>query len=630
MMQAIGRALATAALAMVAGAVCAVILYAWHPALNVEFDRDLPRNVEGFYPPERDDVSQLTFAWTRSAALIRLPGLDRRVPWLLTVRARGLRTNDADNPDLTVLADGVTVATNHTHGAFGDISASIPALPNRRGLVLGLQSSKVFVPGNGDPRTLGIMIDRLTLAPSGAVLLPHQAIGAAAISSAAMGAAIALLGVTAGSAIAGAVLLSAGDAAIVARGFGPFSAYSATVIALGCWIAVALALLALAFRAARAQPLRNTARFAIAFTASALFLKLLVLLHPDMPIGDAMFHAHRFEAVLSGHLFFTSIAPGGYSFPYAPGLYVFASAFAGLVHRGAGDVVLLRIVTVSVDAVVAGLLYRTIVAAWGDRLAAAMSVALYHLVPLDFTVFTTGNLTNAFGQSLAVLSLVLIASPAVRLDRAAATILLGLVLLAAYLSHASTFAILCVSTLAIAAFFLARGGPMLRSPALAVTAATLAAAAAAVLLYYVHFMDTYRVEFARIGHETATAAAAPGNRSIVDRARGVPWGLAINLGWPCLALAVLGGWFLVRRRSSDRLALSIGGWLSACGVFLIIGVLTPVDMRYYLAAVPALAIAAAAGAATAWENGVAWRIASLVLLGWTVAIGVNNWIGTLG
>ena len=56
-----------------------------------------------------------------------------------------------------------------------------------------------------------------------------------------MGAAIALLGVTAGSAIGGAVLLSAGAAAVIARGFGPSPTTPDTVGALGIWIALALA-----------------------------------------------------------------------------------------------------------------------------------------------------------------------------------------------------------------------------------------------------------------------------------------------------------------------------------------------------------------------------------------------------
>ena len=69
---------------------------------------------------------------------------------------------------------------------------------------------------------------------------------------------------------------------------------------------------------------------------AAAFLKLLVLLHPDMPVGDAMFHAHRFPTVVDGNLFFTSIAPGNYQFPYAPGLYVFGAAVcrSGDTRRG--------------------------------------------------------------------------------------------------------------------------------------------------------------------------------------------------------------------------------------------------------------------------------------------------------
>src|SRR4029453_3406211 len=101
------------------------------------------------------------------------------------------------------------------------------------------------------------------------------------------------------------------------------------------------------------QPFRDTAKFAVAFTASALLLRLLALLHPDMPVGDAMFQAHRFQDVLGGKLYFTSIAPGNYLFPYAPGLYVFAAPFAALVRRGPADMALLRIIVSSVAAVVA-------------------------------------------------------------------------------------------------------------------------------------------------------------------------------------------------------------------------------------------------------------------------------------
>lgn len=632
MTHAVGRAAAAAMLAALLGAAWVALFYAWHPALSVEFDRDVPRNLSGVYSPERDEASGLSFAWTGPDVVLRLPGLDRGRSWTLDLRVRGGRPAPEDNPDITILADGVMLDDRRTSAEFQDIRLTIPARAGRRGLTLGVRSSKTFVPGPWDPRPLGVMLDRLSLTPEGVVLVPRPALYASSVSSAAMGAAIALLGVTAGSAIGGAVLLSAGAAAVIARGFGPFTDYPDTVITLGIWIALALAGLSLAvqFRR-RQQPFRNTARFAAAFSASALFLKLLVLLHPNMPVGDAMFHAHRFQGVLGGNLYFTSIAPGGYSFPYPPGLYVFASLFSGLVRRGAGDMALLRIITCSVDAVAGLLLYGIVVKAWGNRLAAAMAVAIYHLIPLDLAVLTAGNLTNAFAQSVAVGALALMASGAGK----PATALLALILAVAYMSHTSTLAILFVATLSTAVLLRWRGGPALGSPASAIALATVGAAALAVVVYYAHFVDTYRAEVGRIGHETATAASDAGGRTIADRLRLVPYSLGIYIGAPVLLFAFLGAAELALRRTADRLTLTLAGWSLSCLAFLVIGILTPVDMRYYLAAVPAVAIAAGYGAAWAWSEGwplhrTLWRITAAVFLAGTISTAFHNWWNALG
>jgi 4-amino-4-deoxy-L-arabinose transferase-like glycosyltransferase len=465
--------------------------------------------------------------------------------------------------------------------------------------------------------------------------VPRPASAAASLSAAAMGAAIALLGVTAGSAIGGAVLVSAGTAAIAARGFGPFTDYPTIVLRLGVWIAIALAGFTLAAQRARGRPLRNTARFAAAFSAAALLLKLIVLLHPDMPIGDAMFHAHRFQGVLGGRLYFTSVAPGGYAFPYPPGLYVFAAVFSGFVHRGAGDVTLLRVVTASVDAAFGLLLYWIAARTWDNRLAGAIAVAIYHLTPLNFAVLTTGNLTNAFAQSVAIAALALMAAPTLTLERWTMVLLLTIVLVVAFLSHTSTLAILFAASIAIAALFLLRREPSLRSSGAAIALAASAAAVIAFFAYYAYFMDTYRLELARIGRETAAAAPAAGGRAIGDRLHFVPYALALNIGAPVLLLAFLGAARLARRPHVDRLALVLAGWLAACAAFLAIGVVTPIDMRYYLAALPALAIAAGYGAARAWHDGwppqrTLWRVTVAGLLAAAISVGFHHWWSALG
>ena len=631
--RAIGRAAAAALLAGLLGAVFAALLYAWHPDLHIEFDRDLPRNAAGIYPPERDDATGLTFAWTGADAVIRLPGLDRNTPWTLDMRLRGGRA-DGSNPQVTILADGVVVSTEASALDWTYVHLVMPPRPERRGLTLGVRPSATFVP-SGDPRPLGVMLDRVTLRPSRIVLVPRPALVAASLSAAALGGAIALVGVTAGSAICGAVLLSAGAAAVIVRGFGPFTPYTDVVVRLAVWIALIVAAGALAAQYWHQQPLRNTARFAVAFSVGALFLKLLVLLHPNMPIGDAMFHAHRFQAVLAGNLYFTSIAPGGYAFPYPPGLYVFAAAFAGLVRRGAGDVALLRIVTASIDAIAGLVLYRIVDSAWRNRLAAAMSVALYHLVPVDLAVLTTGNLTNAFAQSVSVGALGLMSAAAVASRRMALGAALAVTLAVAYLSHTGTLAILFTATVITAALYLVRGGPAGRRTAGLVLGATAVAAVVSVVIYYAHFMDTYRAEFARIGHETATAAADAGGRTIGERLRSVPYSLGLLIGTPILLCSVLGAVALTRRLSPDRLAITLAAWTGSCVLFLVIGILTPVDMRYYLASVPALAIAAAYGAAWAWKEAppvhrTVWRVAAGAFIAATILRAFDNWWSVIG
>jgi hypothetical protein len=92
---------------------------------------------------------------------------------------------------------------------------------------------------------------------------------------------------------------------------------------------------------------------------------------------------------------------------------------------------------------------------------------------------------------------------------------------------------------------------------------------------------------------------------------------------------------LARGRAADRLTLALSGWILSCGLFLVIGVLTPVDMRHYLAAIPVIAIAAGSGAAWAWHDGwprhrILWRLAAAVFLASTIATAFHNWWNAIG
>jgi hypothetical protein len=262
-------------------------------------------------------------------------------------------------------------------------------------------------------------------------------------------------------------------------------------------------------------------------------------------------------------------------------------------------------------------------------------VATYHLIPLNFGVLTTGNLTNAFAQSVAIGALAIMAAPALSTSAAGMTLLLAIVLAVAFMSHTGTVAILFVAALAVGILFATRGGRPLRSAAWAIVIATIAAAVVSIALYYGWFGQTYRAEFARIGHETATAAPDVGGRTTGDRLRLVPYELGIYVGAPVLLFAFLGSVELARGRGADRLTLTLAGWMASCVAFLVVGILTPVDMRYYLAALPAIAIAAGYGAAWAWNDGWPlhrrlWRFAAMVFLAGTISTGFHHWWAVLG
>jgi len=629
MIRAVARAVAAAIIGALAGPAWLVLFFGWTSALRVDFSVDPPPAlVQGAYPSERDPQTGTSFAWTAETLTITLDDIDRQLDYTLDVRVRGARGSGRPNPRVDFFVDGVHVTSHETSDDYVDVRVPIPAPPGTHRLTIAMRSSATFVPGPQDKRALGVMIDRFTLRSATIAIPPGAALQGVAFAAAAMGAALALLGMTAGSAIGGTLLVGAALAAIVAKGFGPYTDFPAVAARVAMWTGLITVALTSAATAIRGRPFRNTARFAIAFSSAAFLAKLLILLHPDMPIGDTLFQAHRFQEVVAGRWFFTSIAPGNYRFPYAPGLYVAALPFAAFVRRGASDMTLLRTVVCATDVLAGLLLYQMAVRIRGERLAGAIAVALYQLVPLGFAVVATGNLTNAFAQSLAVVALALIASPWLRWEHRGAVATLTVVLLASFLSHTGAFAIGALGSALIALCFLWRGGPALRSPAAAVVAATALGMVGAIVLYYAHFLETYRTEMTRIGTETVANAPDAGQRGIGDRLAAVPRYLVLYYGVPMMVLWASGAVLLWRRGARDRVTLTCGGWLAGCLVFWIAGILTPVDMRHYLASIPAVAAFGAVGATIAW-TGARQRAAVMTLLGWTVYVGVHAWWTTL-
>jgi hypothetical protein len=641
----LGHLVVAAAAGAIGGAAGAWVAAAWHPGVAFEMDRDLPAIASGFYASERNDVE--TWVWSAPRAELRLHGVDRRVAWECTIRFRGGRPPDEPLPRVDLAVDGVTIAAIDALNEHQDATVTAPAMPGRRGLVLGLSTSETFVP-SGDPRPLGVLVDRIACAPGGVVLPPAGATARASLAAAVFGVAFVLAGAGAAAAAAGA--LGVATAQTVPLAIAPalfFDDYWTTLLRLALWTGLVLVVVARLVRWRGRRSLDSAALFVLAFSAVAVYFKLLGLLHPGKPIVDALYHAHRLQRVLAGQFYFTQIMPEGVEFPYAVALYVFAAPWTWL---SADLVTVLRVVVCGVEAASGVLLYLMVVRIWGDRFVGALAVVLFHLAALPYEVIGNANFTNAFGAAAAlaaVAAAVVLPLPAGQWRQWIGLTLLALV---AMLSHVGTFGLMGVMLVALAAGYRAIGGASLGAPARRVFLAAIAAAVLSIGLYWGHFPDTYRT-LARVRSDARAAsittpgrdAGAPVTPSAADRTSlSGRFAYAMTLaprdfGWPMLVAALIGVWRLLADRRRDRLSIAIAAWAAVHLVFFTFGVVVPVNVRYEryaaefigrveLATYPGLVLLAAVGLAWMWRTGRAGRIAALALVAALAHIVSGFWL----
>jgi hypothetical protein len=651
-----GRVAAAAAFGAAASAAFLVLAYARHPGIALEMDRDPPSLTTGFYPAERD--RDLTFAWTSRRAAVTLAGADRRGAWSCSVVFRGARPPQFPQPDLEVAIDGVTLATRHATNDFQTVGLTAPGNSSAPGLRLTLTSSTTFVPGPGDSRALGVQVDRVACRPDGALAWPpRRALGRAAVAGALWGTALGFAAANVPTVLAMAALVAAGQSFALARGAAPYGAYADAMVRFAAGIAiVTIAAIALVEWRARRPP-GGAARFAVAFSAAVLYLRLIGLVHPSKAVVDAVFHAHRLEWVLSGRYYFTQLSTSATPFPYAIGLYLFAAPWTMLTRD---HVTLLRVVVCGVDALAGLLLYPLIVRAWNDRVSAAVAVVLASLVPISYIVIGNANLTNAFGQSMALLTVIAATAWTLGLRRPVEWVGLALLATLALVSHVSTFALLLPTLVALTALTWLRGGADARDVARSIAAATGAALVLSVALYWGHFGQVYLEQLGRLRADTSTAAGpSPGSAApaadvrdatdvppalgkttipLTGRVRSALSQTAANVGWPVLALAAIGAWRLWVDRRRDRLMMAVLAWAAVGTLFVLFSVLTAVDRRYQQdawefigrvehATYPAAVIAAAYGVGWTWRAGVVARAIGAALLIGAGVIAAAAWVG---
>jgi hypothetical protein len=534
--------------------------------------------------------------------LIRIPRLDRRVGYRLTVLAR---SGHPQPQSVTVEVERARPGAPATIG-IAPTKLEIPLPPSPRSSVfVTLTPSITRAPDDRDSRTLGFVIEGLALSPdAGAFPFPGSAAIGVAITTAAYGAAAALagcpLGVVAATAVAAAgtqTWLVGHDAALLGTYPDVFTPLAGLAIAGGALIAL--------IRRLGGWTSGGTIAAALLMVLVVTALRIAVVYHPSAPIGDSMFQVHRAGEAIGGHYFLTSVTPPPYfKFPYAVGLFLAAQPF----WQGTKDhVALLRTLVLAADALAAVLVLVVSLRVWRSHATAFAATLFYLSAPVGIQTLATGNLSNGFAQSVFTAGL-LCGVVACRSRRPWAWGLGAAALMAGgVLSHFGTLLIgpgLLVGVWA--AWFAGARGEDRRGRRWA-PVALLLALAVAYGLFYRHYDEVFRETVTRIlSGERPQRSMVPtvtqeGGRAMTFL-RFAHW----NYTWILLAPAMAGCAWLARRGARDPLSLALWGGLAASAAYAGIAIATPLEVRVTLAAQPIVALAAASAAGAALDSPSRW------------------------
>jgi hypothetical protein len=249
------------------------------------------------------------FAWTRKSATVRLPRLNRRIGYHLTVVARA---GGAVPLPVTLAADGASrPATFDLLDARTALTIDIPPATSEEAVVT-LTPSRTFVPGPQDKRTLGFIVEAFTLSPAkGRFPTPTRAFLQSAVAAGLYGAGAAVAGCSWPVIVGAAVAVSGWQTWLLVRDAAFLCDFSDLFVPIAVWALVAGVMIGTWSFARRRSSTRLVRTTVFAIVAISL-LRLVLFLHPNAPIGDSEFQAHRADLVAAGTLLFTSVTPPPY------------------------------------------------------------------------------------------------------------------------------------------------------------------------------------------------------------------------------------------------------------------------------------------------------------------------------
>jgi hypothetical protein len=509
-------------------------------------------------------------------------------PAVLEVRLRGQRG------PVAVAANGVVV------GAMDPgVAAASFALPDTgRGDRWIELRPPVFLAGDG--RRLGALLDRVALrhaparTPSARVILLFLVPALVTLAC----------GLVAG--MSGAAAFAAAAAVSIAQclALWPYGLLRSGYALRLALMLIGGAALVGAFAAAMDRRGRGRGPWAFGALLVALIVQGVAATSPLMVVSDAVFHANNLARVAEGDLFLTSVTQHArpFRFPYGVSFY---ALLAPLLRAGLDGVELVR-AGAALSGVVASAGLFALLAPQGAA-SAALAVVILQLLPGTFDVYSYGNLSNVFAQSMTALFFCWWAGRAVGGWATGA-----LLLVLGMLGHFSSLVFL--AALCAALFFARRRQPGLdRERGLALAVGLVLA-----LAYYSSFWRLIAGQLPRLLEGGGQGRGA--SRGAWDAVRLQAWGAVEQWGLPAMVLAALGR----PRAARSLLDRDLAAYWIAGAALVVPAILTPLDVRYLHALTLPVAVAGAWGLAALAVRGTAGRLAGALLLGLQCALAARG------
>jgi hypothetical protein len=583
--------------------------------------------------------TQLLLRWSKAESALVFPGIGGG-RWLARIRAS---SGPRPEPVTSLWSDGHTSTSLTIDAAQRDYRLDSGA-DSAGDLTLRFTTPPLDPPG--DPRSLGLVMTRVTLEPRAGARLPAwRQLALLAVTLALAYLSLRRFALGSAPALACALALAALAALLLARERMALTLLTPRLPAIlaGCYalgLILDLALhrsiadcrLQIADKPAKPIDRRSSVvgrrSSVVALILLAAALRLGGVVHPHARFSDDGLNANNLIGLTSGQVYFSEGLPsesGGGQAPYPPGQYLTFAPAQLLVRTMPNDItsirLILKIANAIWDSLVVGVVWYLLQRCGLRPRAALLGAALYALPPPLLKSLSVGEFANVFGQALAMPLLALLATQTRELRRPPIFAALVGLLALALLGHLGVaISVVCLLG-CLGAIWLGRAETRRAVPILVLAGAL---AVTLVGLFY----------YTALGDLLIDRAPAPASVDLAEKLlRELNRSRDLGLHPLMLALGAIGlGLANLRQRhelpacASRALGRLLLAWWGGTLVSLGLLLFASQGVRWQSFLYPALCVGAGPALSALWPRGRAGKIMSAGLVTFAIWYGLNFWI----